>query len=155
MHGLVRQSVFAAMGLAAAAAHAQTPAMAADEAMWAYQGPWSDPQRFVLKPPPASPALEAPAVGERGLVFRWRAVPGASYHYQVARDAAFSDLIAQGPTKDAEAVVVDPQPGVVHLRVRTIDADGFEGPYGTAQQVEVPRRFDWWLLLLLLPLLTL
>jgi hypothetical protein len=44
---------------------------------------------------------------------------------------------------------------VYHLRVRTIDADGFEGPYGGAQQVEVPRRFNWWLLLLLVPLLSL
>jgi hypothetical protein len=41
---------------------------------------------------------------------------------------------------------------VYHLRVRTIDANGFEGPYGGAQQVEVPRRFNWWWLLLLVPL---
>jgi hypothetical protein len=119
------------------------------------QGPWSDAQRFVCKPVPASPALEAPQVGDAGVVLRWRAVPGASYHYQVARDTAFNDIVAQGPTKEAEAAIADPQPGVYHLRVRTIDADGFEGPYGSAQQVEVPRRFNWWLLLLLVPLLSL
>lgn len=117
------------------------------------QGPWSDAQRFVLKPVPASPTLEAPAVDARGVVFRWRALPDASYHYQVARDAAFTDIVTQGTTREAQALVPEPQPGVYHLRVRTIDADGFEGPYGGAQQVEVPRHWPWWLLLLLLPLL--
>lgn len=117
------------------------------------QGPWSDTQRFVLKPVPASPTLESPAVDARGVVFRWRATPGASYHYQVARDAAFSDLVIEGTTQEAQAQVSEPQPGVYHLRVRTIDADGFEGPYGDAQQVRVPPRIPWWLLLLLLPLL--
>jgi predicted phage tail protein len=118
------------------------------------QGPWSDTQAFSVKPrpSPSSPVLEQPAIGERGLVFRWRASPGARYHYQVARDAAFTDLVVQGPALEPEAVILDPQPGVYHLRVRTIDANGFEGPYGGAQQVEVPRRFNWWWLLLLVPL---
>ena len=118
------------------------------------QGPWSDTQTFTVKPKPSpsSPVLEPPAIGERGLVFRWRASEGARYHYQVARDPAFTDIVAQGPALEPEAVILDPQPGVYHLRVRTIDANGFEGPYGSAQQVEVPRRFNWWLLLLLLPL---
>ena len=118
------------------------------------QGPWSDTQAFTVqpKPSPSSPVLEPPAVGERGLVFRWRATAGARYHYQVARDAAFTDIVVQGPALEPEAVILDPQPGVYHLRVRTIDANGFEGPYGGAQQVEVPQRFNWWWLLLLLPL---
>jgi len=64
-------------------------------------------------------------------------------------------VVAQGPALEPEAVILDPQPGIYHLRVRTIDADGFEGPYSGAQQVEVPRRFNWWWLLLIVPLLTL
>jgi hypothetical protein len=117
-------------------------------------GPWSDAQAFSVKPKPSpsSPVLEPPAIGERGLVFRWRASAGARYHYQVARDAAFTDIVVQGPALEPEAVILDPQPGVYHLRVRTIDANGFEGPYGDAQQVEVPRRFNWWWMLLLVPL---
>jgi len=118
------------------------------------QGPWSDAQAFTVKPKPSpsSPVLEAPAVGDSGLVFRWRASPGARYHYQVARDAAFTDIVVQGPALEPEAVILDPKPGIYLLRVRTIDANGFEGPYGGAQQVEVPRRFNWWLLLFLVPL---
>jgi len=118
------------------------------------QGPWSDTQAFSVKPRPSpgSPVLERPSLGERGLVFRWRASAGARYHYQVARDAAFTDIVAQGPALEPEAVILDPRPGVYYLRVRTIDANGFEGPYGDAQQVEVPWRFNWWWLLLLVPL---
>jgi len=118
------------------------------------QGPWSDAQAFSVRPrpSPSSPVLEPAAIGERGLVFRWRTSAGARYHVQVARDAAFTDIVMQGPALEPEAVILDPKPGVYYLRVRTIDANGFEGPYGDAQQVEVPRRFNWWWLLLVVPL---
>jgi hypothetical protein len=30
------------------------------------------------------------------------------------------------------------------LRVRTVTADGHAGPWGSAQQVEVPKRHELW-----------
>jgi hypothetical protein len=39
-----------------------------------------------------------------------------------------------------------PPPGTYHLRLRTLDADGFAGPYGATQQIDVPRSWGWWLI---------
>jgi len=33
------------------------------------------------------------------------------------------------------------------MRIRTIEADGFSGPFGKPQQIEVPAS-RWWLLVL-------
>jgi len=122
-------------------------------------GPWGDAQMFsrLAKPAPAppSPTSAPPAVEPRGLVFRWQASAGASYQYQIARDAQFEQIVRDDRTTGAEAVMTDPAAGTYYLRVRTIDADGFVGPFGGWQQLDVPRRFQAWLLLLLLPLLAL
>ena len=42
-----------------------------------------------------------------------------------------------------------PEPGLYFMRIKTIDADGFAGPFGAAQRFEVPVTPPWWLLLLL------
>ena len=54
-------------------------------------------------------------------------------------------------TAEPMAVLPRPDAGVYHLRVRAIDADGFAGPFGAAQSIEIegsPWRFAPLLLLL-------
>jgi hypothetical protein len=46
-----------------------------------------------------------------------------------------------------------PDSGAYYLRVRTVDADGFQNPYGPPQLLKVPSDWVWWLALL--PLLAL
>ncbi len=41
--------------------------------------------------------------------------------------------------------------GIYYMRYRAIDADGFVGPYSSAQTIEVKRNYWWLLLLLLIP----
>ena len=119
-------------------------------------GPWGDPQGFTLRPVPPSPPAEPPQVNDKALVFRWRVSEGASYQVQIARDAQFKDLVQDKTTRDASIELATPQPGSYHMRVRTIDPDGFAGAYGGTQSVEVPRPSRWWIILpLLLPLLLL
>jgi hypothetical protein len=122
-------------------------------------GPWGDPQVFERTarppppPPPAAPAANAPRPAAEGLQFSWAAspVPGASYQVQIARDAAFTQIVRDERTSRTDFVLPEPAPGVYHLRVRTIGVDGRAGSFGAAQQVEVPRSWWWlWLLPLLL-----
>ena len=40
--------------------------------------------------------------------------------------------------------------GACGYLVKSIDADGFAGPFGAVQQLEVPSQQNWWWLLLLL-----
>jgi hypothetical protein len=121
------------------------------------QGPFGDPQSFTQRAVPVSPALEPPQLDASGLRLRWRSAgEGASYEYQLARDAQFTDLVGAGRTAQPQASLADPLPGTYHLRVKTLDADGFAGPFGPSQQIDVPRSKVWLLfpgLLLLILLL--
>jgi len=114
-------------------------------------GPFGDPVRFEQKAIPASPALEAPRVSPDGLQVRWGELqPGQTVHFQVAEDPAFTRLVGEQRTAAQPAAVATPTPGVYYLRARTIDADGFEGPFGGAQRVDVPRSNAWLLMSLVL-----
>lgn len=124
-------------------------------------GPWGDGQVFERvalpppPPPPSAPGGQKAAAGDKGLVVTWAAssVPGATYQVQVARDAAFTQLVLDERTTRTEAVVGEPEAGIYHVRVRTIGADGRAGAFGGGQEIEVPRSWPSWLWLLPLLLL--
>lgn len=114
------------------------------------QGPFGDAQSLLRRPPPPSPPPAPPEATDGGLRLRWRASdePGASYAYQLARDAAFTQIVQEARTSEAQVLLRDPAPGIYYLRVRSLAADGFAGPYGSPQQIEVPGGSKWWWLLL-------
>lgn len=121
-------------------------------------GPWGDPLLLVRQPPPppppppAAPTAQPPEATDAGLVIRWAAVPlpGVRYQVQVARDAAFTQLLLDETTAVAERLLPKPEAGTYHVRVRTVGADGRAGAFGQAQVVEVPGTTWWpWLLPLL------
>ena len=121
------------------------------------QGPWSETRVFERAepppPPPAAPTPQAPKTSDDGLILAWLASPlsGARYEIQVARDAAFADLVLDAKTDRTEVLFPRPGPGTYHVRLRTLAADGRPGAYGSAQLIEVPRSLWWlWLLPLLL-----
>ncbi len=118
------------------------------------QGPFSDVQGFTQRRIPASPALDAPRLDDRQLQLSWRqGAPGERFQLQLARDREFTDLVLDKPVSNNLISLNRPEPGTYFLRVKTVDADGFAGNYGAAQQIEVPASSKpWWLLLLLLPL---
>ena len=64
---------------------------------------------------------------------------------QVARDPAFKELLLERRENLPELVLDKPPHGTYYLRVRTIEADGFVGPYGSAQQFKVSLSLWWWL----------
>ncbi|HEX4857783.1 MAG TPA: FecR domain-containing protein [Usitatibacteraceae bacterium] len=112
------------------------------------RGPYGDAQSFVLKalPKPPDPPKE-----EGGRVrFSWGAEPGQVFDFQLARDAAFADLVAS-QRLDQPTITVDKptSAGMYYMRYRAIDPDGFIGPYSGAQTLEVKSQ-PWWLLVLLL-----
>jgi hypothetical protein len=114
-------------------------------------GPWGDPQRFVLKPPPAAPA--PPGIGDDQLTFGWSGEPDQAFLFQLARDANFTDLVAERQLDQPATALPRPPAGIYYMRVRATDSDGFVGPFTGAQKIEVPQAPPpWWLpLLLLLP----
>lgn len=120
-------------------------------------GPWGDAatlERADPPPPPPAPPVEPPQASDAGLVMRWAASPltGARYQVQVARDAAFTQLLVDETTTATEWLLPKPGPGTYHLRVRSVAPDGRAGDFGAAQVAEVAGA-RWWLWLLPLLLL--
>lgn len=120
------------------------------------RGPFGDAQPFTQKPVPPSPALLAPQISGDSLLLRWQAQePGTRFEFQLAADAEFKQVLQQQSSAEHQITLAKPPAGQYFLRVRSIDADGFVGPFGGTQQIEIPRS-PWWLaaplLLLLLAL---
>lgn len=117
-------------------------------------GPFSDPMTFRVPVP--GPSLEKLEVDKSSITFSWRAAAeGQRFHIQLARDKEFSQVLLDQETADTFITLPRPQGGKYFLRTKTIETDGFEGPYGAAQSVDIPYATPYWLMILLLPLLLL
>ncbi len=102
-------------------------------------GPYSDPQVFTLRPTPESPEMEQSEIAADDLIFRWRkGLPGQSYVFQFADDADFADILVSQAVAEPTVSVARPQAGTYYLRIATVDVDGFQGPFGTPQRLDVP-----------------
>ncbi len=115
------------------------------------QGPWGDPQTFTLRPAPADPP--APSVSDGIWHFSWPAEAGQRFEFELARDADFGDIIRREALGEPSIELAEPPPGVYFMRVRATDPDGLIGPYTAPRRIEVPARWPWWLMLLMLPVL--
>lgn len=118
-------------------------------------GPFSDVMPFRVPYP--GPALEDTKLDENQITFAWRtAAEGQSFHFQFARDKTFTDIIHDLPVTTSQITIARPDSGTYYLRIKTIESDGFQGPWGPHQIIEVPRGISYWLMLLmLLPLFVL
>lgn len=116
-------------------------------AMGADLGPFGDPQTVTMRPIPPSPGPKPPTVGDNELTLRWGVSEGAvRYQLQWASDIEFKNLLAEPSTELPELTLPRPPAGSYFMRVKSIDADGYVGPYGSAQQVDIPRPRWLWLL---------
>ena len=110
-------------------------------------GPFGDVFGFVQRKIPESPgAADPPAIGENEMVFGWKArEPGQKFRYQVSSDAQFATIAVDTVTTEPTAKFAKPVPGTHYLRLKSIDADGFEGPFGAAQKFVIPEPpTPWW-----------
>ena len=120
------------------------------------QGPWGDAQAFRRVLP--GPGVDIPPPQDGSLTLRWSAQPQTTqYRLQVARDNSFASPQTDAQTEATQYQLQDLEPGVHHVRVQAIGADGYIGPWGSTQTFTVPepRPQYWRALLLLLPALAL
>lgn len=110
------------------------------------QGPFSDPQPFTIRPAPPAPDAAA-EVGEKTVLLRWQAgEPGQSFEIELAHSDDFT-VDPRLATSTEPQFEVDKPERDLWFRVRTIDVDGYKGPFGTTQRIEAPASEPWWLLL--------
>ena len=117
------------------------------------KGPFGDAQRFELRPLPEPPKGGLDGDG-KSLTLAWSGRPEDTQHVELARDPAFKEIVAQADLSAPEWTVPRPSSsGTYYFRYRSIEPDGFVGPYSSTLLIEVPR--DWRYLWLLSPLLLL
>lgn len=100
-------------------------------------GPWSDPVGFALDPAGEGPAIDA-GNAEGALQVRWRAGDDSQrYRFQLSRSAAFDQIAMDRVLDDAAIALPGLRAGTWYMRVRTVDSDGYEHPFGPVQVVKV------------------
>ena len=116
-------------------------------------GPFGDVQRFELRPTPEPAAVEKSADGN-ALVFRWSGRAEDRQRVEFAADRELKQIVASAEVSGSEWTLPRPASGGrYYFRYRTVESDGFVSPYSETLQVDVPR--DWSAFGLLLPLLLL
>lgn len=112
------------------------------------QGPYSDPLSFTQRKMPASPEVEPPKIGGKELSFHWNAGSnGEKYQFQFAKDKEFKSPLLDTLTAESQISLPTPNPGSYFMRVKTIDTDGFAGPFGQTQLIKIPAPFPWWMII--------
>lgn len=100
-------------------------------------GPWGDAQHFAVRPLPAAPP--PPQVDDEHIRFQLQGEPGQRFEFQLARDEAFRELVAEQSSSEALIALAKPHEGGRFLvRFRAIDADGYVGPYTAPQAFTLP-----------------
>jgi hypothetical protein len=119
-----------------------------DKAGVADVGPWSDALALTRVAPPPAPVSKAPQTTSEGVLITWGQSESARFQLQLARDPEFKEVLREETVDTAQWLLRQPEPGRYFVRLRSIDASGFTGPYGQVQQVDVARTTPWWWLLL-------
>lgn len=117
------------------------------------RGPFGDPQRFELRPNPEPPTGGVAPDG-KSLTLAWSGRAEDTQHVELARDPQFREIVVQADLDRPEWTLPRPsRGGTYYFRYRSIEPDGYVGPYSATLVIEVPH--DWRWLLLLVPLLAL
>jgi hypothetical protein len=103
-----------------------------------YDGDWSSVGRFVVVPPPPSPALEEPEKGVKTIQLRWRPVGEIqNFHFQMAKDREFGAILIDQRIDQSSILIPKPKPGFYYVRTSSIDSKGYEGEFSKPQSFEI------------------
>ena len=105
-------------------------------------GPFGDVQQFTLKAIPVVEGGAAPVLNDKLLTLQWKSgPPGQTYQLQLARNRDFSPLLKEEAVTEPKIEFQRPAGGSIFMRVKAIDSDGFEGPYGAPQEIQVAPSY--------------
>ncbi len=100
-------------------------------------GPFSDPQEF--RRTPAQPDMSGAEMDTGELVFRWQqGEPEQTFRFQMSRDLNFSELLIDEELTDSFYSLKQFDYGSYYIRIAITGADGYRGPFGPYQTVEIP-----------------
>ena len=112
-------------------------------------GPVGRARAYQIKPIPEKVDANLSTLEDGGAIASWK--PGnsdARYQVQIAYDKKFSDITLDQVLTQAQ-IEIPPSTGLTrYLRVKQIEADGFEGPWGTTQKILPPPDRGYWFVII-------
>ncbi len=100
------------------------------------RGAWSDTQALILRPTPRAPMGRVSPDG-RGIELTWGGRPEDRAEVEMARDAAFAQIVARGDFGTPGGTLACPPAGTYYARYRYVEADGFKSAWSGAVRIEV------------------
>jgi len=104
-------------------------------------GPFGDAQTFVVRPLPEPPSAGLSGDG-RALVFTWGGRAEDKQRVELARDLAFTDIVASAELDQPQWSLATPsRSGRYYFRYRSVEPDGYISPYSATAMIDVPRNW--------------
>lgn len=100
------------------------------------QGPFAAPQTFTVVEAPNVTGIEADE-GSDNPTLRWDGRPGESFRGQLARDAAFTNIVLESQLPSPVWTLVGQPRGIYFVRLEARDASGLVGPFSPARRVRI------------------
>jgi hypothetical protein len=99
-------------------------------------GAWSDTQALVLRPVPRAPLGSASPDGS-GVELSWGGPPEDRVEVELARDAAFRQVVARGEFTGPAGKLPRQPAGTCWARYRVVEPDGFKSAWSGAAKIDV------------------
>ncbi|MBW8759390.1 MAG: FecR domain-containing protein [Burkholderiales bacterium] len=100
------------------------------------RGAWSEPQALVLRPTPRAPLGQVSPDGA-AIELRWGGRPEDRAEAELARDAAFQQIVTRGDYETPGARLPRPAAGTYFARYRFVEPDGFKTSWSAPVKIEV------------------
>ena len=100
------------------------------------RGAWSEPQALVLRPTPRAPLGQVSPDGA-AIELRWGGRPEDRAEAELARDAAFQQVVTRGDYETPGARLPRQAAGTYFARYRFVEPDGFKTSWSAPVRIEV------------------
>ncbi len=104
------------------------------------RGAWGDTQALVMRPTPRAPLGRVSPDGS-AIELTWGGLPEDRAEVEMARDAAFRQIVARGDFGAPNGKLARPSAGTVYARYRFVEPDGFRSGWSDPVKIEVES--DW------------
>ncbi len=113
------------------------------------EGPVGPVRSYEVKPPVQAIDAEVAADDDGLLVASWQGgTEGQTYQAQVSNNRAFTELQRDQVLTEPQIAMEQVAGQYRYLRVRAIESDGYQGPWGATQKIApLPDHGYWWVIL--------
>ena len=104
------------------------------------RGAWGDTQALILRPTPRAPLGRVSPDGS-AIELAWGGQPEDRADVELARDAAFAQIVARGDFGTSSGKLARPPVGTYYARYRFVEPDGFRSAWSSPVKIDVESNW--------------